>query len=124
MVARMPGEGFEPPTFGLQNRCTTTVLTRRSKVGAPKSAKTAGCGLIRDYIGCPGDDPDVLESADLSSRVCFKSMPTHDVGGAYVREYLLAYCSDSSPIASAATDRSVLGRRRNRTTCYFWSAGA
>jgi hypothetical protein len=26
----VPGEGFEPPTFGLQNRCTTTVLTRRS----------------------------------------------------------------------------------------------
>ena len=26
--AGMPGEGFEPPTFGLQNRCTTTVLTR------------------------------------------------------------------------------------------------
>ena len=24
----MPGEGFEPPTFGLQNRCTATVLTR------------------------------------------------------------------------------------------------
>ena len=26
------GEGFEPPTFGLQNRCTTTVLTRRTFV--------------------------------------------------------------------------------------------
>ena len=26
----VPGEGFEPPTFGLQNRCTTTVLTRLS----------------------------------------------------------------------------------------------
>ena len=26
----VPGEGFEPPTFGLQNRCTTTVLTRRA----------------------------------------------------------------------------------------------
>ena len=26
----VPGEGFEPPTFGLQNRCTTTVLTRRN----------------------------------------------------------------------------------------------
>src|SRR5258707_11449494 len=26
--AMVPGEGFEPPTFGLQNRCTTTVLTR------------------------------------------------------------------------------------------------
>jgi hypothetical protein len=25
----MPGEGFEPPAFGLQNRCTTTVLTRQ-----------------------------------------------------------------------------------------------
>ncbi len=29
LVTVMPGEGFEPPTFGLQNRCTTTVLTRR-----------------------------------------------------------------------------------------------
>jgi hypothetical protein len=24
----VPGEGFEPPTFGLQNRCTAAVLTR------------------------------------------------------------------------------------------------
>ena len=28
----MPGAGFEPATFGLQNRCTTTVLTRRLRV--------------------------------------------------------------------------------------------
>ena len=27
----VPGKGFEPLTFGLQNRCTTTVLTRLSK---------------------------------------------------------------------------------------------
>src|SRR5205814_10460248 len=27
-AAMVPGEGFEPPTFGLQNRCTATVLTR------------------------------------------------------------------------------------------------
>jgi hypothetical protein len=27
----VPGEGFEPPTFGLQNRCTTAVLTRRRR---------------------------------------------------------------------------------------------
>ena len=26
----LPGEGFEPPAFGLQNRCTTAVLTRRA----------------------------------------------------------------------------------------------
>ncbi len=24
----VPGEGIEPPAFGLQNRCTTAVLTR------------------------------------------------------------------------------------------------
>ncbi len=28
----VPGEGFEPPTFGLQNRCTATVLTRQSQI--------------------------------------------------------------------------------------------
>ena len=26
----MPAEGFEPPTYGLQNRCTTTVLSRHN----------------------------------------------------------------------------------------------
>jgi hypothetical protein len=24
----LPAEGFEPPTYGLQNRCTTAVLSR------------------------------------------------------------------------------------------------
>jgi hypothetical protein len=27
----LPAEGFEPPTYGLQNRCTTTVLSRRRR---------------------------------------------------------------------------------------------
>jgi hypothetical protein len=35
-VADMPGEGFEPPTFGLQNRCTTAVLTRPGMGGSGK----------------------------------------------------------------------------------------
>jgi hypothetical protein len=26
----LPAEGFEPPTYGLQNRCTTTVLSRHT----------------------------------------------------------------------------------------------
>jgi hypothetical protein len=26
----VPAEGFEPPTYGLQNRCTTTVLSRHA----------------------------------------------------------------------------------------------
>lgn len=30
LVCVVPGEGFEPPTFGLQNRCTTAVLTRHT----------------------------------------------------------------------------------------------
>ena len=30
----VPGEGIEPPTFGLQNRCTTAVLTRPMPVAA------------------------------------------------------------------------------------------
>lgn len=30
----VPGEGFEPPAFGLQNRCTTTVLTRHYSIAA------------------------------------------------------------------------------------------
>jgi hypothetical protein len=33
----VPGEGLEPPTFGLQNRCTTTVLTRREARQQPKT---------------------------------------------------------------------------------------
>ena len=28
----MPAEGFEPPTYGLQNRCTTTVLSRHMEM--------------------------------------------------------------------------------------------
>jgi hypothetical protein len=28
LAGGLPAEGFEPPTYGLQNRCTTTVLSR------------------------------------------------------------------------------------------------
>ena len=38
----VPDEGFEPPTFGLQNRCTTTVLIRREMSG--------GAGSIRKHL--------------------------------------------------------------------------
>ena len=30
----VPAEGFEPPTYGLQNRCTTTVLSRQTRMEA------------------------------------------------------------------------------------------
>jgi hypothetical protein len=29
LILLVPGEGFEPPTNGLQNRCSTTELTRQ-----------------------------------------------------------------------------------------------
>jgi hypothetical protein len=29
-ISLVPGEGIEPPTFGLQNRCSTAELTRHS----------------------------------------------------------------------------------------------
>ena len=45
----VPGEGFEPPTFGLQNRCTTTVLTRRA-AATYQIARRAGRG-IRHGLG-------------------------------------------------------------------------
>jgi hypothetical protein len=37
----VPGEGFEPPTFGLQNRCTTAVLTRPGMGWSGKICQTA-----------------------------------------------------------------------------------
>ena len=53
----VPGEGFEPPAFGLQNRCTTTVLTRRNSLVfirfrgfAPVSSPLDTGGLGRVYI--------------------------------------------------------------------------
>ena len=36
-VKSMPAEGFEPPTYGLQNRCTTTVLSRQWRSKNPGS---------------------------------------------------------------------------------------
>ena len=44
---RLPAEGFEPPTYGLQNRCTTTVLSRRG--AGPHYSEGAGCDLKSPY---------------------------------------------------------------------------
>jgi hypothetical protein len=66
----VPAEGFEPPTYGLQNRCTTTVLSRHSgrdysRAGVQQAvvlwigqslAGTAigdrGAGAVRRPLGC------------------------------------------------------------------------
>ncbi|GBQ81841.1 hypothetical protein AA15237_3195 [Komagataeibacter xylinus NBRC 15237] len=49
----VPGEGFEPPAFGLQNRCTTTVLTRHYSISAmlfPLFAEMA-CTVKQGFAG-------------------------------------------------------------------------
>src|ERR1700733_14443114 len=48
----VPGEGFEPPTFGLQNRCTTTVLTRQKidQCFCPKSMDPTSLGACTPRI--------------------------------------------------------------------------
>jgi hypothetical protein len=47
----VPAEGFEPPTYGLQNRCTTTVLSRHFEdtASGPLTAYStaAGSGAIK-----------------------------------------------------------------------------
>jgi hypothetical protein len=68
----VPGEGFEPPAFGLQNRCTTAVLTRlstdnKSLFGDPFNwADVASGGMPRFQPGAicaiaPFPKPAMLE---------------------------------------------------------------
>ena len=48
----VPGEGFEPPTFGLQNRCTATVLTRRyQRLRRSPSPPEPGFATYHDATG-------------------------------------------------------------------------
>src|SRR5271166_471381 len=50
----MPAEGFEPPTYGLQNRCTTTVLSRHACIlplsRAAYIAAVCACGDLRRFL--------------------------------------------------------------------------
>src|ERR1700721_382587 len=51
LLLGLPAEGFEPPTYGLQNRCTTTVLSRHFEdtAGGPLThySTAAGGGAIK-----------------------------------------------------------------------------
>ena len=47
----VPGEGFEPPTFGLQNRCTTAVLTRHgARPGLEIIRKPPPAAIVSDVV--------------------------------------------------------------------------
>jgi hypothetical protein len=75
----VPGEGLEPPTFGLQNRCTTAVLTRQTNLLAnpitelrPRIRPVPPSGAVRspgvDTTGCrflqPGNWVDTSRCRD------------------------------------------------------------
>jgi hypothetical protein len=42
----VPAAGFEPATYGLQNRCTTTVLSRQSARDYSWAGRAAGSGSL------------------------------------------------------------------------------
>ena len=52
LLEMVPDEGIEPPTFGLQNRCTTAVLIRRAVSGATPllSVHAKGPALSARYL--------------------------------------------------------------------------
>ena len=62
----MPGEGFEPPTFGLQNRCTTTVLTRQG-VRRPHPDFRAAAPDRRPVVGARSRPAFLWRASDASS---------------------------------------------------------
>src|ERR1700688_4801190 len=50
----VPAAGFEPATYGLQNRCTTTVLSRQSAGDYNRAGGSAGSGSAERSV--PGRD--------------------------------------------------------------------
>ena len=49
-IALVPAEGIEPPTFGLQNRCSTAELSRRRLKDAGRAGMGRGCPPVRAAI--------------------------------------------------------------------------
>ncbi len=68
----VPGEGFEPPTFGLQNRCTTTVLTRLTATFFSQSnvfPGAASSAIARDPPRFLGKGATSLPGAEVSPPI-------------------------------------------------------
>ena len=69
----MPGEGIEPPTFGLQNRCSTAELIRRSRLNLLEGfrGRSSGANSVRARRRgfsnglCLGTSLEIEQVADL-----------------------------------------------------------
>ena len=89
LILLVPGEGFEPPTFGLQNRCTATVLTRRAisfqQVGWAPQQHDNGSGPKMDPISLL----DPRKSSFLVPQGCVKRRSRSRIG---IREQMPVGC--------------------------------
>ena len=105
----VPGEGFEPPTFGLQNRCTTTVLTRHRGIG---SLFVGYRGLVKHFrIG-----KMVGQGLPSTQQSAFQSLPNGHLRVLYT---VLLHCPALQP--STSTKRRIslpvaYGRRHTTAT--------
>lgn len=82
----VPAEGFEPPTYGLQNRCTTAVLSRLKVPSVPPATDTAevpgASGTLEWLMSEPATD---AEFAALRARLAATAPLTADELAAFPR---------------------------------------
>ena len=92
----MPGEGLEPPTNGLQNRCSTAELTRQIKDLADL-----------DSVFATGLPPEIAPNCSHSVRI-FGKRRLHDLRRpcVVVREQVAVYTQGNGrgSVAQAAAD--------------------
>ena len=66
----VPDEGIEPPTFGLQNRCSTAELTRLTDTG--------GIGAAAFLRKPQSNWPEMTHSAPQSARFAPSGSPSRN----------------------------------------------
>jgi hypothetical protein len=102
----VPGEGFEPPTFGLQNRCTAAVLTRQNQ---PRKAASSIVTLAAK----------VERRADRQT-VELLSLPSDQLLQAAARDSAARRREASRHMAlTRATERAILARPQGGTHEHF-----
>jgi hypothetical protein len=70
LILLVPAEGIEPPTFGLQNRCTTAVLHRRAPSNRCDFRRFGGVGSTLDRLWAPR----VKAQNSARSAACFRGV--------------------------------------------------
>lgn len=103
----VPGEGFEPPTFGLQNRCTTTVLTRHRGIG---SLFVGYRGLVKHFrIG-----KMVGQGLPSTQQSAFQSLPNGHLRVLYT---VLLHC----PATLSCIAAEHVHKKKDLPPCRVWT---